>query len=62
MKKSIAAQRHGESPLPWRQGRSVGRTIYDADDILIGVMDKVEDAALVVFMVNKSEQLREQEK
>lgn len=30
----------------WRVGRKVGRTIYDADDNLIGVMDTREYAAL----------------
>jgi hypothetical protein len=32
------------SPGPWRVGRKVGRTIYDANERLIGVMDTVEDA------------------
>jgi hypothetical protein len=36
----------GHSPGPWRTGRKVGRTIYDANDRLIGVMDRVEDAQL----------------
>jgi hypothetical protein len=36
------------SPGPWRVGRKVGRTIYDANDRLIGVMDTVEDARAVV--------------
>ncbi len=35
-----------QSPGPWRVGRKVGRTIYDANDKLIGVMDTAEDAAL----------------
>lgn len=35
------------SPGPWRVGRKVGRTIYDATDRLIGVMDSVEDARLI---------------
>jgi hypothetical protein len=34
------------SPGPWRTGRQVHRTIYDAEDRLIGVMDRVEDARL----------------
>lgn len=41
-----------EHPLPWRVGRKVGRTVYDADDELIGVMDTRELAALVVAAVN----------
>lgn len=32
----------------WRVGRSVGRTIYDANDALIGVMDTPELAQEVV--------------
>lgn len=36
------------SPGPWRVGRKVGRTVYDANDRLIGVMDTAEDAALAV--------------
>jgi hypothetical protein len=36
----------------WRTGRKVGRTIYDANDQLIGVMDRAEDAARVVAAVN----------
>ncbi len=38
--------------LPWRVGRQVGRTIYDAHDTLIGVMDTREMAALVIKTVN----------
>ena len=38
------------SPQPWRVGRKVGRTLYDADDRLIGVMDTVEDARHVVSL------------
>ncbi len=37
---------------PWRVGRKVGRTLYDAEDNLIGVMDTQELAALVVEAVN----------
>lgn len=37
--------------LPWRVGRQVGRTIYDAHDELIGVMDTPELAAAVVGAV-----------
>jgi hypothetical protein len=37
---------------PWRVGTSVGRTIYDADDNLIGVMDTPLLAAEVVEGVN----------
>lgn len=36
----------GHSPGPWRTGRKVGRTIYDATDRLIGVMDGSVDARL----------------
>lgn len=40
------------SPRPWRTGRKVGRTIYDAKDRLIGMMDTSEDAAAVVLAMN----------
>ena len=53
------SQRHGESPQPWRVGRKVGRTIYDADDRLIGVMDTVEDAQHVVAALADAARLRE---
>lgn len=33
------------TPGPWRTGRKVLRTVY-ADDKLIGVMDRAEDATL----------------
>lgn len=48
----MAEQRRGTSPGPWRVGRKVGRTIYDADNRLIGVMDTVDDAVRVVEAVN----------
>ncbi len=38
--------------LPWRIGRKVGRTIYNRDDELIGMMDTPYMAALVVECVN----------
>ena len=38
---------------PWRVGRKVGRTIYDATDKLIGMMDTPELAALVTTAVNR---------
>lgn len=37
---------------PWRVGRRVGRTLYDANDQLIGVMDTPELAAQVVAAVS----------
>lgn len=40
---------------PWRVGRSVGRTLYDADDQLIGLMDTPELARAVVEAVNASD-------
>jgi len=44
-----------KSPLPWRVGRKVGRTIYceepGTEGRLIGVMDTREDAAFVVECV-----------
>ena len=40
------------SPLSWRAGRKVGRTVYDANDKLIGFMDTAEDAAFVVAVDN----------
>lgn len=36
---------------PWRVGKRVGRTIYDAHDQLIGVMDTPELAIIVVASV-----------
>jgi hypothetical protein len=38
--------------LPWRTGRCTGRTIFDADDRLIGVLDRPELAARAVDAVN----------
>jgi hypothetical protein len=38
---------------PWRVGRQVVRTLYDAADQLIGVMDTPDLAATVVAAVNK---------
>jgi hypothetical protein len=40
---------------PWRVGRKVGRTVYDTNDTLIGVMDTPELAARVVAAVNARE-------
>lgn len=40
------------SPIPWRTGTKVHRTIYDASNKLIGVMDTPEDARIVVDAVN----------
>jgi hypothetical protein len=37
---------------PWRVGRKVGRTLYDANNILIGVMDTPALAKQVVEAVN----------
>jgi hypothetical protein len=37
---------------PWRVGSKVGRTVYDAHDRLIGVMDTPTLALLVVAAVN----------
>ena len=42
-------------PTPWRVGRKVQRTIYDADDVLIGLMDTPELARRVVEAVNAQE-------
>lgn len=33
--------------MSWRTGRKLGRTIYDGD-VLIGIMDRAEDAELIV--------------
>jgi hypothetical protein len=41
-----------EHPTPWRHGRSVYRTIYDANEVLIGMMDTAELAEIVIFSVN----------
>lgn len=38
--------------FPWRVGTKVGRTIYDVNDVLIGVMDTPELATRVVEAVN----------
>jgi hypothetical protein len=55
---SIWAEPASDLPpgLPWRVGRSVGRTLYDADDHLIGVMDTPELAARVVEAVNRADE------
>lgn len=37
---------------PWRIGSKVGRTIYDDDHNLIGMMDTIELASAVVAAVN----------
>lgn len=37
---------------PWCIGSKVGRTIYDAEHNLIGVMDTIELASAVVRAVN----------
>lgn len=50
--KELAGSSDPSNPPPWRVGRKVGRTIYDADDVLIGLMDTPELAALVVASVN----------
>jgi hypothetical protein len=42
----------GYGDRPWRVGRQVGRTVYDAHDRLIGVMDTPILAELVVLAVN----------
>ena len=51
-----------KSPLPWRTGRKVFRTIYSEplgpEGKLIGVMDHAEDAAWVVELVNEVERHR----
>lgn len=41
-----------DHPAPWRTGRSVGRTLYDANDRLIGTLDTPELADRVVAAVN----------
>lgn len=48
---------------PWpvggfRTGRSLGRTIYNDDDILLGVMDTPELGAMVVDALNEVDHLR----
>lgn len=40
--------------LPWRVGMRVGRTIYDADDNLIGMLDTAELAERAVEAVNRN--------
>lgn len=42
----------GRAGTGWRTGRSVGRTIYDADDNLIGMMDSSDLASAAVDAVN----------
>lgn len=39
---------------PFRTGRKLGRTVYNDDDILIGVMDTPELGAMVVDALNRS--------
>jgi hypothetical protein len=39
--------------LPWRVGRSIGRTLYDADDEFVGLLDTRELATRVVAAVNR---------
>lgn len=41
-----------DAPRPWRVGRKLGRTVYDADDQLLGLLDTRELALLVVAAVN----------
>lgn len=52
----VSAQAAVDRPVggmpPWRVGRKVGRTVYDADDVLIGVMDSPLLAGWVVEAVN----------
>ena len=50
--------RKRHTPGEWRTGRKVGRTIY-ANDVLIGVMDRAEDAARVVMACNAHDELLE---
>lgn len=40
--------------LPWRTGRRIGRTLYDANDQLVGVLDTPELAERVVTAVNRA--------
>lgn len=49
--------RRMNSPTPWRTGRHVFRTIYDANNKLIGVMDTAEDAEMMVDAMNSQENL-----
>jgi hypothetical protein len=42
----------GLGALPWRTGRTVGRTVYDAGDRLIGTLDTPVLAAQAVDAVN----------
>lgn len=41
-------------PGPFRTGRKLGRTIYNDDEILIGVMDTPELGAMVVDALNQA--------
>jgi len=47
------------SPGPWRTGRQVHRTLYDASDRLIGVMDWSSDAQLAAAAPDLLEACRE---
>lgn len=40
---------------PWRTGQSVGRTLYDANDALIGTLDTPELAARAAASVNMAD-------
>lgn len=55
---SPVADHSGYGDRPWRVGRKVGRTVYDAHDTLIGVMDSPVLAQLVVNGVNALDALR----
>ena len=46
------------SPLPWRTGRKALRTLYDAQDRLIGLLDHPADAALVAGLTHQLRDLR----
>lgn len=48
------------TPGKWRAGRKVGRTLYSASDLLMGVMDHAMDAKLVVAAVNALPRLLEE--
>jgi hypothetical protein len=54
-KSEIGRLRKVAGALPWRAGRRVHRTIYDANDTLIGTMDTPELALQAVAAVNRME-------
>ncbi len=45
---------NADHPTPWRQGRTVSRNVYDANDEGIVMFPTAQTAALVVRAVNRA--------